>query len=142
MAKCEGKTLYQMKWSISDIERLQASGKILAYTTTGKQTEVPKTGKYRSRKTIVDGITFDSKKEACRYSELKFLQRIGEISDLRRQVVYQLSVCKYIADAVYVDKSGNTIVEDTKSKHTRKLPVYRLKKRMMKAELGIEIKEF
>lgn len=98
--------------------------------------------KYGNSKMFIEGIKFDSKKEMTRYFELRMLQALGEISDLRRQVTYQLSVCKYIADHCYKDKSGNEVVEDVKSKATRKLPVYRLKKKLMKAELNIEIKEY
>ena len=42
--------------------------------------------KYRSRKVVVDGITFDSKKEAWRYRELHLLEQTGEISNLQMQV--------------------------------------------------------
>ena len=46
--------------------------------------------KYGNKKTVVDGITFDSRKEAKRYQELKLLEKAGEIKDLRRQVKYEL----------------------------------------------------
>ena len=46
--------------------------------------------KYNSRKTVIDGITFDSKKEAKRYVELKKKQEEGEITDLRLQVPFEL----------------------------------------------------
>ena len=46
--------------------------------------------KYGNKKTVVDGITFDSRKEAKRYQELKLLEKAGEIKDLRRQVVHLL----------------------------------------------------
>lgn len=46
--------------------------------------------KYHATRTIVDSITFDSKREAARYAELKLMQRAGLISDLRRQVKYEL----------------------------------------------------
>ena len=100
-----------------------------------------KAAKYKNSKIIQDGEVFDSKKELCRWNDLRFLQSIGEISGLERQVTYQLSVCKYIADAVYTAKDGMKIVEDTKSPITRKLPVFRLKKKLMLAEHGINIKE-
>lgn len=101
-----------------------------------------KTSKYRNKKIKdEDGNVFDSKKEYVRFQELKQWEKIGEISELKRQVVFKLSVCKYIADATYKDKNGIEVVEDTKSAHTRKLPVYRLKKKMMEFELNIKIKE-
>ena len=104
--------------------------------------------KYRSIKTTVDGITFDSKKEAKRYQELKLLQRANKIEDLRLQVPYVLidkskygRQIKYIADFVYYDKElRQEVVEDTKSEAT-KTPVYRLKKRLLAEKYDIEIKE-
>ena len=51
--------------------------------------------KYRSRKVVVDGITFDSKKEAWRYRELHLLEQTGEISNLQMQVKYELIPSQY-----------------------------------------------
>ena len=102
--------------------------------------------KYRSIKTTVDGITFDSKKEAKRYQELKLLQRANKIKNLRLQVSYVLidksrygRQIKYIADFVYYDKElKQEVVQDTKGFRT---DVYRLKKRLFAEKYGIEIKE-
>lgn len=103
-----------------------------------------KKSKYGAIKTEIDGIVFDSKREAARYQELRLLERAGEISNLRLQVPYILidkskygRSIKYIADFVYNDPSG-LIVEDAKGMKT---PVYRLKKRMMAEKYGIKIKE-
>ena len=46
--------------------------------------------KYNSRKTTVDGFTFDSKKEAKRYLELKQMEKDGLINDLQLQVPFVL----------------------------------------------------
>lgn len=61
--------------------------------------------KYRNKKVIVDGISFDSKKEAARYKELRMLERTGIISALRLQVPFELipkqdgeRACAYRAD--------------------------------------------
>ncbi len=98
--------------------------------------------KFNNNKIEWDGMVFDSSKEYKRYRELLLLLKVGEIGQLRRQVVYNLSVCDYIADHVYIDaKTGLEVVEDVKSEITRKLPVYRLKNKMMFKELGIRIKE-
>lgn len=113
--------------------------------------------KYRNEKTEVDGIVFDSRKEANRYRELKLLEKAGEISDLRLQVkfelvpaIYEYGVCipravcvqkavTYIADFVYRDKmTGEEIVEDVKGMKTE---VYKLKKKLLRWRYGIEIKE-
>ena len=122
--------------------------------------------KYNNRKIIVDGITFDSKKEAKRYKELKMLERAGIIHDLKRQVKYVLipaqyertsSVyvkgnnkgkpkkgkllereCAYYADFVYSKKSGELVVEDTKGMRT---PDYIIKRKLMLYVHGIRIVE-
>ena len=109
--------------------------------------EPKKRSKYGNKKTVVDGINFDSTKEARRYGELKMLLKAGVIGLLQMQVVYRLEVdgkliCKYIADFEYIVVStGERVVEDVKSAMTRKLPVYRLKKKLMRELKGIEIKE-
>lgn len=112
---------------------------------TQHETSAVRHNKYNAHKTVVDGITFDSRKEAKRYAQLKVLEQAGEITDLRLQVPFILipkskygRVIKYIADFTYNDVNGCQIVEDTKGIKT---PVYRLKKRMMQELYGIEIKE-
>jgi hypothetical protein len=101
--------------------------------------------KYRNKKTVIDGITFDSIREAKRYAELVLLERTGVIQNLRRQVRYPLSVngqliCTYIADFCYVE-NGHEVTEDVKSSYTRKLPVFRIKAKLMRAIHGIAIRE-
>lgn len=100
--------------------------------------------KFNNVKTVVDGLPFDSKKEAARWIALVAMQRSGTISGLRRQVripirVNDVIVCRYVADFVYVE-AGQRIVEDVKSSFTRMNPVYRLKKKML-AAMGVEIRE-
>lgn len=118
--------------------------------------------KYHAKKVSICGIEFDSKKEGMRWLLLKDMERTGEISDLRRQVPFELlpaiyrdftvhlktkdkverklvqRAVHYVADFVYLDKEGKQIVEDTKG---LRLPDYILKKKMMLALLGIEISE-
>lgn len=108
--------------------------------------------KYGNQKVELDGHKFDSKKEARRYAELKLMEKAGEIKDLELQKPYVIqpsffdrsgkrqTAIKYVADFVYQDKDGNTIIEDVKSPATRKDRVYRLKKKMM-AYMGLEITE-
>lgn len=105
--------------------------------------------KYNSRKTIVDGIKFDSKKEATRYKELKTLEKSGVISNLQRQVKYVLipaqredkklieRECSYYADFVYI-RDGEQVVEDTKGVRT---PEYIIKRKLMLYVHKIRIKE-
>lgn len=100
--------------------------------------------KYKAKKTVVDNITFDSKKEANRYCELKLLERAKVISNLQLQVPYILipkskygCAIKYIADFVY-EENNKIVIEDVKGVKT---PVYRIKKRLMAEQFGIVIKE-
>lgn len=91
-----------------------------------------------------------SKKENRRANELRLLQMAREISDLQEQVPYELipaqyidgklveRSCKYVADFVYKDKNGNTVVEDTKGFRTAD---YIIKRKLMLKVHGIRIKE-
>ena len=105
--------------------------------------------KYHATTTELDGITFDSKKEANRYAELKLLERSGAIHNLQRQVRYELipaqkkngktveRACHYIADFVY-EENGKTVVEDVKGYRTKE---YVLKRKLMLQVHGIEVRE-
>lgn len=98
--------------------------------------------KYRNVPTILGGIRFDSKREANRWAELDMLEHAGKIKKLERQVTFPLIVngqriAKYIADFVYIE-DRKRIIEDCKGYRTRE---YRMKKALMKATLGIEIRE-
>ncbi|CAB4130397.1 Protein of unknown function DUF1064 [uncultured Caudovirales phage] len=99
--------------------------------------------KFSNIKTIVDGIRFDSRAEARQYGVLKMREKIGEILDLELQPSYDLivngqKVCSYRADFRYRTTAGDVIVEDVKSAGTM-TPVFRLKKKLMLACLGVEI---
>ena len=109
-----------------------------------------KGSKYGAKKTEVDGITFDSVKEAKRWSELKLLEKAGEIQKLKRQIPFVLipsqrdengkvieRECKYIADFVYWE-GKQIVVEDTKGFRT---PDYIIKRKLMLREYGIRIRE-
>lgn len=101
--------------------------------------------KYKNVKTEFKGKFFDSKKECLRYTELLILEKYGKIKDLQCQVPFQIvvnghKICRYLADFVYL-QDGKQVAEDVKSAYTAKLPVYRLKKKLMKACLGIDIME-
>jgi len=103
-----------------------------------------KRNKFGATKTTVDGIEFDSKAEASRYSQLRFLEKAGKIKNLERQVRYDLVVngvnCGfYKADFRYWDQgSSQHIVEDVKGVRT---PVFALKAKLMKALHRVEIVE-
>ena len=102
--------------------------------------------KYRAKAVEIDGIRFDSQREARRYQDLKILQRIGDISELELQPVFPLECgdapvrydsgrqAKYIADFRYRNKEGEIIVEDVKGMDTPQ------SKLMVKAQYCIEVK--
>jgi len=114
-----------------------------------------KRSKYGASKVIVNGITFHSRAEASRYSDLVRMQAAGMISDLQLQVRFQLlgvgsallrivskgypkgRVVNYVADFVYTE-AGQTIIEDVKGMAT---PEYKLKKAIM-AAMGHQIREY
>ena len=98
--------------------------------------------KYRAIPVVIDGHRFPSKKEGKRYGELKLLEQAGKISDLKLQPPFDLhvngvKVCFYKGDFSYVE-NGVRVIEDVKGVKT---PMYRLKRKMMRAEYGIEIRE-
>ena len=107
--------------------------------------------KYGNKKTEVDGIVFDSKHEATRWIELKYMERAGLIYGLQRQVrielipnIYEGKKCvqraaNYIADFSYM-QNGEKVIEDAKSPGT-KTDLYKLKKKLVRWLYGIEIKE-
>ena len=107
--------------------------------------KVARRSKYGSHAVVVDGVRFDSRKEARRWLRLTAMRDAGEIGDLRRQVRYELIVngvliCAYYADFVY-RSGGAEVVEDVKSAATRKNERYRLKRKLMRAVHGIDILE-
>jgi hypothetical protein len=105
--------------------------------------------KYHNRKVTVDGETFDSVKEYRRFCELRLLERAGAVTDLRRQVKFELlpvqridgkvveRACSYVADFVY-QENGQQVVEDTKGMRTQE---YRIKRKLMLLVHGIRIRE-
>lgn len=97
-------------------------------------------GKYGAQR--VDG--FDSKREAARWHDLLALRGAGEISDLRRQPEFHCwingqLVCRYIADFMWTNRdTGAVVIEDCKG---MRLPLYRLKVKLVRALFGVEIVE-
>lgn len=129
-----------------------------------------KKSKYRSQKITRDGLTFDSLKEYRRFCDLRLLEKSGAITDLKRQVPFELIPAQYeeiptgefykrgdrkgqpkfkrvcIEQSVVYNadftytENGKTVVEDTKSSAT-KTKDYILKRKMMLYFHGIKIKE-
>ena len=122
-----------------------------------------KGNKYHNSAVIVDGISFQSMKEARRWRELKLMESAGMIHGLTRQKKYVLipaqrepdtegkrggkvkgklleRECAYYADFTYYDKDGREVVEDVKSPATR-TEQYKIKKKLMLYVHGIQIVE-
>ena len=101
--------------------------------------------KYGARKMKApDGQVFDSVKEYHRWGSLRLLERAGRISELKRQVPFELipkqdgeRACTYVADFVY-HQDGNIVVEDCKGFRT---DAYKLKRKLMLWVHGIKVKE-
>lgn len=122
-----------------------------------------KGNKYHNSAVIVDGISFQSMKEARRWRELKLMESAGMIHGLTRQKKYVLipaqrepdtvgkrggkikgklieRECSYYSDFTYYDKNGREVVEDVKSPATR-TEQYKIKKKLMMYVHGIQIVE-
>lgn len=106
--------------------------------------KVRKPSKMKNRRTLVDNILFASKREAERYLELKALLAAGKIRNLKLQEPFRLfvngvKVCVYKADFTYFDRHDKKwVIEDAKGKRT---DLYQLKKKLLLACHGIEIRE-
>lgn len=123
--------------------------------------------KYGNKKVILDGEAFDSKREFYRYRDLQFLESCGAISNLRRQVTYELipaqrelstkvykkgrkkgqpipgkvieKAVTYRADFAYIDNgTGEKIVEDSKGFRTKEFVI---KRKLMLYVHGIKVRE-
>lgn len=106
--------------------------------------------KYHNTKITVDGHTFDSKKEAKRYRELKYLENLRMITGLKLQEPFELISAQrradgktergvtYKADFTYFDSNGNFVVEDVKGVRTAE---YKIKRKLMLQVHGVTIKE-
>lgn len=106
-----------------------------------KMLNVSSGSKYHAQKTVAGGKTYDSKKEANRAMQLRYMEQIGQIQDLQEQVRFILQEeyvnnegkkvrpISYLADFTYI-QNGQKVIEDTKSPATR-TQVYLLKKKIV-----------
>lgn len=113
---------------------------------------IPGRAKYSNRKVEIDGIRFDSAKEAKVYQDLMSLKQVGEIKGFDRQVKYELVPTQrrdgkiverpvyYVADFVIHENDGTTTVVDVKSPATR-TPAYVIKRKLMLHQHNIQIVE-
>lgn len=107
--------------------------------------------KYGAMKTVVDNVTFDSKREADYYRQLKLLKKAGEITDIQLQPKYllvesykhpatgkKIQPAHYVADFLVTYPDGRTEVIDVKGMKT---PLYKFKKKLFESKYGIAIRE-
>jgi len=138
-----------MKRITLDDIRNSACASLNQHLFTEPAAKTAKRAKYRNEKVEWNGEVFDSRKEYNRYRQLLLLLKAGHIGQLRRQVKYLLieaneteKKCEYWADFEYVlCDTGAKVVEDVKSEATRKLPVFVMKRKLMKSVYNIQIKE-
>ena len=107
-----------------------------------------KPSKYKAVKTTVDGILFDSKKEAARYETLKLWEKVGAIRDLELQPRYELIASNgeiighFTPDFRYWSvELGRLVVEDVKGGPATRTTAYQLRKRLFTACHGITLDE-
>lgn len=104
-------------------------------------------GRYRSSPVTTDGIRFASRIEERRYTELRLMERAGEIFDLACHPKFEVVIngqhyCTYTADFAYLDKTQKIeIIEEVKSKATRTEPSYRLRRKAAELFHGITVTE-
>lgn len=103
----------------------------------------PTKSKYGNVKTERDGILFDSKREAAYYGELKIREKAGEVTGVELQRPFKLLgpkgelMATYKADFAFWDHIEDRFrVIDVKGVETKE---FRLKRKMMRALLGIEV---
>lgn len=126
-----------MRWTQEQLE---------SYKNKTIKVSISKPNKYRNRKVVYNDIVFDSQHEAEVYSELLLRQYAKEIYALDRQISFDLKVndqlvCRYISDFTYYTHDDVFTIVDAKSEFTKKLPEYRIKKKLLKACLGLDIIE-
>lgn len=138
-----------LRWTEEDLKDYQARQKqqpkqrsIVSVPIKQQVEDAVRRNKYGNRRVEVDGIKFDSQKEARYYEELMLRYRAGDLKLVLLQVPFILpGPVRYYADFLTIDNDGRFEVIDVKSEATRKNRVYINKKKQMKAVWGIEIKE-
>lgn len=128
-----------MRWTEEQYQEFIKKKKGLPVKPQSKRKRKSKSkSKYNNQKTIVDGIKFDSKKEAEYYCQLKLLKQAGKIKDYKLQPRYELQpafekngkkyrAITYIADFAIINNDGTTEVVDIKGVETQ---VFKIKKKL------------
>jgi hypothetical protein len=112
---------------------------------------VKRPNKYNAKPQVVDGVLFDSKREAKRWAELLLLERAGRITRLVRQITFILApsvkiagekrarpALRFKADFGYFDRAtAETVVEDAKGYADT---AFRIRQHLMKSVHGIDVR--
>lgn len=123
------------------LERVNGKGK------KGEPPDSPKASKMRNQPTPYNGRTYQSKKEATRAKELDWMVHLGEIQAWEAQVPFKLEInsiliTTYVLDFLITHKDGSKSYEDCKGQRSGvPYQLFKLKKHLMKALHGIEVKE-
>lgn len=133
-----------MRMTAEQVAAHQQRIKGLVRTSSAVAARVEKRTKYGNKKCEADGYAFDSAKERRRYRELRIMERTNAITALRVHPVIPLRVngiviCEYEPDFDY-NEGDKMVAEDVKSTPT-KTPVYEIKRKLLFALYGIEVKE-
>ena len=116
----------------------------------GKAASAKGQPKFRNNRVKVDGITFDSQGEYGRWCSLQMMEKAGMITELHRQVPFELApaviiggrkkpAIRFVSDFAYLH-NGALVVEDFKSPITAEEPVFRLKLHLMKSTWDIDVR--
>lgn len=153
-----------MNWDLLDLQKILKNGNVKiseksSYKPKGisieskNEVKKPTKSKYNNKKVTIDGINFDSKKEAEYYMQLKLLKRAGEIKDFGLQEKFLLQdgfdkkgkhyrPITYYADFIISHNDGSTEVVDVKASKNFKTQVYKIKKKIFEYKYpDLEIKE-
>lgn len=146
---------------VSDISRLgrDAQAQIMAKIAVS---ETKKRSKYGNKRAVVNGIKFDSQKEASRYVFLRSALHDGRIRNLKLQPQFTLQesyltedgeriqAIRYVADFAYQrptepDAQGHVywldVVEDVKGGNATKTAQYKIKRKMFREKFGYDVTE-
>lgn len=140
-----------LRWTDEQLAAYRKQQQDIAEVRKEATAKPPARPKYRNKKTEIGGVKFDSKAEASRFIALKRMEEAGLITDLRRQVPFELAPAvkikcngrmspplRYFADFVYV-QDGKEIIEDVKGQK-KVTEGFRIKRHLM-AVLGYHIVE-
>ena len=126
---------YFSDWTEEDVRRFNNKAKQVGNIAK----KIVKPAKYHNRKVEIDGIKFDSKKEADYYSELKLRLKAGEIKGFCRQAEFILAPnLRYKADFIVFNNDGTAEIIDVKGFKTQ---VYKDKKKVFEDKFNLKIKE-